>query len=48
MADRPDTEAKKPAKRAPLKARPQPDMDREALRADISRRFSKTLEYLSK
>ena len=48
MADRPDTEGRKTAKRPPLKARPQPQLDREALRADISKRFSKTLDYLSK
>lgn len=41
-------DAGKQSKRAPLKARPQPDVDREKLRTDISERFSKTLEYLAK
>jgi hypothetical protein len=40
--------AEKQTKRKPLKARPQPDMDREALRKDILERFSKTFEYLAK
>jgi hypothetical protein len=40
--------AKKEAKRQPLEARPQPEADREALRADIAKRFSKSLEYLAK
>jgi hypothetical protein len=40
--------AKKQSKRPPLKARPQKDVDREALRADIRKRFSKTFEYLAK
>ena len=40
--------AKKPAKRPPLKARPQPDVDREALRKDINERFSKSLDYLAR
>ena len=48
MADRPDPEGEKPVKRRPLKARPQPDVDREQLRADIRKRFSKTFEYLAK
>ncbi len=38
----------KQTKRKSLKARPRPDADREALRDDISKRFSKTLEYLAK
>jgi hypothetical protein len=41
-------DAGKPSKRKPLKARPRPDVDREKLRADISERFSETLEYLAK
>jgi hypothetical protein len=40
--------AEKQTKRKPLKARPQPDMDREALRKDINRRFSKSLDYLAR
>ena len=42
------SDAGKPSKRKPLKARPQPDVAREKLREDISNRFSKTLEYLAK
>jgi hypothetical protein len=30
------------------KSRPQPNVDRKALRAEINKRFSKTLEYLAK
>ena len=40
--------AKKDAKREPLEARPRPEADREAMRADISKRFSKALDYLAK
>ena len=40
--------AEKQTKRKPLKARPQPDADRETLRADIRKRLSKTFEYLAK
>ena len=48
MADRPDPEGTKPVERKPLKAQPRPDVDREALRADISKRFSETLKYLGR
>jgi hypothetical protein len=41
-------DAGKQSKRSPLKARPQTDVDRKKLRADISERFSETLEYLAK
>jgi hypothetical protein len=41
-------DAGKPSKRTPLEARPRADVDREKLRADISERFSETLEYLAK
>jgi hypothetical protein len=41
-------DAGKKTKREPLEARPQPEVDREALRADIRKRFSKTFEYLAK
>lgn len=41
-ADKADT------KRAPLKARPQANVDRKALRSEINQRYSKTLEYLAK
>lgn len=34
--------------RAPLAARPQPQLDRKVLRNVISDRFSKTLEYLAR
>ena len=44
MAANPD----KQTKRKPLKAKPQPDVDRAALREDIRKRFSKTFEYLAK
>ena len=44
MAETPD----KPIRRKPLKARPQPDLDREALREDIMKRFSETLKYLAR
>jgi hypothetical protein len=44
MAETPD----KQTRRKPLKARPQPDIDREALRADIMKRFSETLKYLAR
>ena len=40
--------AKKEAKRQPIAARPRPDVDHEALRDDINKRFSKSLEYLAK
>ena len=40
--------AKKAPKRPPLKARPQKDVDRDALREDITERFSKTFEYLGR
>jgi hypothetical protein len=38
----------KQRKRPPLKATPQPGVDRQKLRAEISDRFSRTLEYLAK
>ena len=38
--------AEKQTKRKPLK--PRPDVDREALRADIFERFKKTFQYLAK
>lgn len=34
--------------RAPQPARPQQDIDREALRALINKQFEKTLEYLAR
>lgn len=40
--------AKKETKRQPVEARPQPDADRRAVRADIVKRFSKSLEHLAK
>lgn len=40
--------AEKPVVRAPLAARPQPQIDRKALRDMISDRYSKTLEYLAR
>lgn len=40
--------AKKEAKRQPIAARPQPDVDTDALFDDISKRFSKSLEHLAK
>jgi hypothetical protein len=40
--------AKKQPKRPPLKARPQKDVDRDALVEDISERFSETLKYLGR
>ncbi|MBV9931523.1 MAG: hypothetical protein JO013_11340 [Alphaproteobacteria bacterium] len=48
MADRPDSEGRKVAKRPPLKARPQRDVDVDALVEDISERFSETLKYLGR
>lgn len=33
---------------APRVAKPQPQVDRKALRAQINKQFSKTLEYLAK
>lgn len=33
---------------APRVAKPQPNIDRKALRAQINKQFSKTLEYLGK
>jgi hypothetical protein len=41
-------EAGKQTRRKPLKARPQRDVDSEALFEDISTRFAKTLEHLAK
>jgi hypothetical protein len=41
-------DAGKPGERAPLKARPRTDVDRKTLRAEISERFSESLEYLAK
>lgn len=40
--------AEKLSVRAPLAARPQPNIDRKSLREAISERFSKSLEYLAK
>jgi hypothetical protein len=40
--------AEERVERAPVIARPQPQVDRKALRAEINKRFSKTLEYLAK
>ncbi|MEL7719019.1 hypothetical protein AAG598_03155 [Citromicrobium bathyomarinum] len=41
--------AEKPVVRnAPRVAKPQPQIDRRALRAEINKQFSKTLEYLAK
>jgi hypothetical protein len=40
--------AEKPVVRAPLGARPQPQIDRQSLRDVIADRFSKTFEYLAK
>jgi hypothetical protein len=40
--------AEKQKKREPLLARPQKDVDTDALIADISKRFSETLKYLAK
>jgi hypothetical protein len=40
--------AEKPVVRAPLAARPQPNVERKSLRKIISERFSKSLEYLAK
>ena len=34
--------------RQKLKAKPRPDMDREALRADINQRYENTLRYLGR
>ena len=48
MAGRPDPEGKKTSQRKPVKARPRPELDREALVEDISKRFSKTLKYLGR
>lgn len=39
--------AEKQTKRRPLKPWPQPDVDREALRADILERGKKTFQYLA-
>lgn len=35
-------------KRRALKAKPRPDMDREALREDIKKRYENTLRYLGR
>lgn len=35
-------------KRPPVKPRPRPDTDREALAEDISERFSETLKFLGR
>jgi hypothetical protein len=40
--------AEKPVVRAPLGARPQPQIDRQSLRDAVADRFSKTFEYLAK
>lgn len=40
-------DAKKQTQRVPVTARPQPNMDRKALRAEINRRFSESLDYLA-
>ena len=39
---------KKDTKRQPIQARPQPDDDCKAIRADIVTRFSNAFEYLAK
>lgn len=36
------------AERRIRKAKPQPDVDREALRADINARYANTLRYLGR
>jgi hypothetical protein len=40
--------AEKPVVRAPLAARPQPQLDGKSIREHLSARFSKSLEYLAK
>jgi hypothetical protein len=40
--------AEKQTKRPPVNARPQPHIDRQKLRAEINKRFSKSLEYLAR
>ena len=40
--------AEKDTKRQPVKARPKPNSDSKAIRADIVKRFSKSLEHLAK
>ena len=40
--------ADKPAVRAPLPARPQPEADKRSLRQAIIAHFAKSLEYLAK
>lgn len=40
--------AEKHTKRAPVNARPQPHVNRETLRAEINKRFSKSLAYLAR
>lgn len=40
--------AEKPVIRTARVAKPQPGMDREAIRAKINKQYSKTLEYLAR
>lgn len=40
--------AEKQTKRAPVNARPLPHVDRQKLRSEINKRFSKSLEYLAR
>ena len=40
--------AEKQTKRPPVNARPQPHIDRRELRAEINKRFSKSLDYLAR
>ena len=41
-------QAEKQTKRKPLKARPKEGVDRKELRAEINKRFSKSLDYLAR
>jgi len=40
--------AEKQTKRPPVNARPQPHIDRQELRTEINKRFSKSLELLAR
>lgn len=40
--------AEKHTVREPLKAKPRPDIDRKALRASLSKRYSASLAYLGR
>jgi len=40
--------AEQQTKRQPVNARPRPHVDRQKLRAEINKRFSKSLEYLAR